>query len=119
VLVGAFVVILVDQLPVLKRHFRDMAGITVAMNIAVLAAAWLITRITRLNQDERVAISIEHLIRQEGTAIYIAVSIIGSNEMSLPMIINTPIALVLCIGFVIYARRHLAGSSLEEPKNTP
>ena len=104
VLVGAFTVILKDQIPVLKLHFGDMLWITLGMNIAVLAAAWLVTRLTRLQPRERVAISIEHLIRQEGTAIYIAVSIIGSNEMSLPMIINTPVALVMCILFVFYAR---------------
>jgi BASS family bile acid:Na+ symporter len=55
-----------------------------------------------------VAIGIEHMIRQDGTAIYIAVTIVGSREMSLPMIMNTPVALVLCILFVILSRRSLA-----------
>lgn len=104
VLVCAFIVIMVDQIPVLKDHFEDMVWITVAMNISVPAIAWLVTRLNKLKVRERVAISIEHLIRQEGTAIFIAVTIIGNNEMSLPMILNTPIALVACIIFVVYAR---------------
>ncbi len=44
------------------------------------------------------------LIRQEGTAIYIAVTIVGVREMSLPMIMNTPVALLLCIMFVLLTR---------------
>lgn len=107
VLVCAFVVILVDQIPVLKDHIGDMVWITVAMNISVPAVAWLIMRLNKLNLRERVAISVEHLIRQEGTAIFIAVTIIGNNEMSLPMILNTPIALAVCIIFVVYARKKL------------
>ena len=58
-----------------------------------------------LIRPERIAIGIEHLIRQEGTAIYIAVTIVGSREMSLPMIMNTPVALVICILFVIFTRQ--------------
>ena len=54
---------------------------------------------------ERIAIGIEHLIRQEGTAIYIAVTIVGSREMSLPMIMNTPVALIIGICFVMASRR--------------
>ena len=114
VLVGAFVVILADQIPVLRVHFDDMIGIAVAMNVSVLALAWLITRIASLNVRERVAIGIEHLIRQEGTAIFIAVSIIGNKTMSLPMILNTPIALVMCILFVGYARRRTTTAALSE-----
>ena len=105
VLVGAFIVILVDQIPVLKLHFGDMVWITVAMNVSVLGMAWFVSRLAGLNVREKVAVSIEHLIRQEGTAIFIAVTIIGNKEMSLPMILNTPVALAMCIMFVFYARK--------------
>lgn len=109
VLVGAFVVILKDQMSILRIHFGNLVWMTVGMNVAVFAAAGLATHLARLRSPERVAIGIEHLIRQEGTAIYIAVSIIGSNEMSLPMIINTPVALVMGILFVVYARKSKTG----------
>jgi len=107
VLVIAFGFILVDQLPVLKEHFNSLFAITLGMNLLNLAVALLLATIFALNAPERVAIGIEHLIRQEGTAIYIAVSIVGSREMSLPMIMNTPVALALCIIFVLYSRRAL------------
>ena len=46
---------------------------------------------------------------------YVAVSILGRNEMSLPMIINTPVALVICIAFVTFVRwwQSVRGPELE------
>lgn len=107
-LIIAFGVILVDQLPVLKEHFSSLFAITFGMNVLNLAVALSLATVFALNAPERVAIGIEHMIRQEGTAIYIAVSIVGSREMSLPMIMNTPVALALCIIFVLFSRRSLS-----------
>lgn len=108
ILVVAFGGILIDQIPVLVEHFNSLFGITLGMNILNLAAALALSAGFALVAPERVAIGIEHLIRQEGTAIYIAVTIVGSREMSLPMIMNTPVALFLCIGFVMLSRRSLS-----------
>jgi BASS family bile acid:Na+ symporter len=108
ILVIAFGFILVDQIPVLVEHFSSLFGLTLGMNILNLAVALALSTGFALVPQERVAIGIEHMIRQEGTAIYIAVTIVGSREMSLPMIMNTPVALVLCILFVLLSRRSLA-----------
>ncbi len=107
VLVVAFGFILWDQIDVLREYFDSLFGITLAMNLLNLAAALAVCTALKLFPKERVAIGIEHLIRQEGTAIYIAVTIVGSREMSLPMIMNTPVALALCIAFVLLSRRSL------------
>jgi BASS family bile acid:Na+ symporter len=64
-----------------------------------------IVRFAGLSHRENAAIGIEHLMRQEGTAIFIAVTIVGNNEMSLPMIMNTPVALCFVLLFVAAARR--------------
>jgi BASS family bile acid:Na+ symporter len=108
VLVIAFGFILFDQIPVLKEHFNSLFGVTLGMNLLNLSVAMGLSVTFALTARELVAIGIEHMIRQEGTAIYIAVTIVGSREMSLPMIMNTPVALVLCILFVILSRRSLA-----------
>jgi BASS family bile acid:Na+ symporter len=107
VLVVAFGFILVDQIPVLREYFNSLFGITLAMNVLTLGAAMLLSKIMALTPKERTAVCIEHMIRQEGTAIYIAVTIVGVREMSLPMIMNTPVALVLCIIFVLLSRKSL------------
>ena len=111
VLVVAFGFILVDQIPVLREYFDSLFGITLAMNVLTLGAAMLLSKVMALTPQERTAVCIEHVIRQEGTAIYIAVTIVGVREMSLPMIMNTPVALALCIIFVLLSRRSLTKSA--------
>lgn len=108
ILVVAFGFILFDQIPVLLEHFGSLFGITLGMNVLNLAVALTLCTMFSLVPQERVAIGIEHMIRQEGTAIYIAVTIVGSREMALPMIMNTPVALFLCIAFVLLSRRSLS-----------
>lgn len=105
VLFSSFAVILYDQLPVLRENLGALFWITVALNLIMVLVVMTIVRFARLSRRENVAIGIEHLMRQEGTAIFIAVSIVGNNEMSLPMIMNTPVALCFVLLFVAVARR--------------
>jgi len=105
VLFTSFGFILWDQVPVLRQNLGALFWITVGLNVAMVAIVMTLIRFAGLNRRENIAIGIEHLMRQEGTAIFIAVSIVGSNEMSLPMIMNTPVALVVVLLFVAAARR--------------
>lgn len=105
VLFTSFGFILVDQLPVLRVNFAALFGITVAINLVTLAVVMASVRLMKFQRREAVAIGIEHLTRQEGTAIFIAVTIVGNNEISLPMIMNTPVALLVVLAFVSAARR--------------
>lgn len=113
VLVVAFIAILVDQVETLKAAFGPLLFMVALMNVVAIGMAWGFCSFAKVTSKERIAICIEHLIRQEGTAIYIAVSILGSSEMSLPMIINTPVALVICIAFVTFMRWRGAGGDDE------
>lgn len=105
VLLYAFGVILVDQVPILRENLGALFAMTLGMNLVMLTTALLVSRSMRLTRAETTAVAIEHLIRQEGTAIFIAVSLVGSREMSLPMIMNTPVALAVCIVTVLVLRR--------------
>lgn len=104
-LLVAFGFILADQIPVLRENFETLFWMTLGINLVTLAIVMSLTRLLALAPGEKIAVGIEHLIRQEGTAIYIAVTIVGSREMSLPMIMNTPVGLVVCILFVLVSRR--------------
>ncbi len=108
VLFTSFGFILVDQAPVLSENLGALLWITVGLNLAMIAVVTTLVRFAGLSRRENIAISIEHLMRQEGTAIFIAVSIVGNNEMSLPMILNTPVALVVVLVFVATMRRRTA-----------
>ncbi|PZQ20832.1 MAG: hypothetical protein DI569_14090 [Sphingopyxis macrogoltabida] len=105
ILFSAFGVILYDQVPVLRENLGALFWITVALNLIMVVVVMSIVRFAGFTRRENVAIGIEHLMRQEGTAIFIAVSIVGNNEMSLPMIMNTPVALCFVLLFVALARR--------------
>ncbi|WP_066796708.1 bile acid:sodium symporter family protein [Sphingomonas soli] len=111
VLFSAFGVILFDQVPVLRENLGALFWITVALNLIMVCVVMTIVRFAGFTRRENVAIGIEHLMRQEGTAIFIAVTIVGSNEMSLPMIMNTPVALCFVLAFVALARRFQRGGS--------
>lgn len=105
VLFSAFGLILFDQVPVLRQNLGALFWITVALNLIMVCVVMTIVRFAGFTRRENIAIGIEHLMRQEGTAIFIAVSIVGNNEMSLPMIMNTPVALCFVLLFVTIARR--------------
>ena len=105
VLFSSFGVILYDQVPVLRENLGALFWITVALNLIMVVVVMTIVRFAGFTRRENVAIGIEHLMRQEGTAIFIAVSIVGNNEMSLPMIMNSPVALCFVLLFVAIARR--------------
>lgn len=108
VLFTAFGFILADQVPVLRANLGALFWMTVAINLITLTVVLASVRLMRFSRREGVAIGVEHLMRQEGTAIFIAVTIVGNNEMSLPMIMNTPVALIVVLLFVAAARRFAA-----------
>ncbi|MEI9849917.1 MAG: hypothetical protein WDN24_02455 [Sphingomonas sp.] len=93
-----FGLIVVDNLDTLRAALGLVMTMVIAMNVLNLLLALLVSRLGRLNREERIAVVIEHLIRQEATAIYVAVSILGRSDMSLPMIVNTFVGMFLCVG---------------------
>jgi BASS family bile acid:Na+ symporter len=111
----AFGFILVDQVPVLRENLGALFWITVSINAITLVAVLTLSRLARFDRPQTVAVGVEHLMRQEGTAIFIAVTIVANNEMALPMIMNTPVALVFVVLFVLAARRHAPAAAMPMP----
>jgi BASS family bile acid:Na+ symporter len=104
-LVIVFGLIVVQQWDVLRASFGRLMAIVVAMNLLSITLGLAICKIGRLSRRETIAISVEHLIRQEGTAIFVAVTLLHRHDMSLPMIINTFIGMVLCLSLLALVRR--------------
>jgi BASS family bile acid:Na+ symporter len=83
-----------------------LLAIVVATNLMSVAVAVTISKIGRLTRPETISVVVEHMIRQEGTAIFVAVTLLHRHDMSLPMIINTFIGMALCmIFFAVTGRR--------------
>jgi BASS family bile acid:Na+ symporter len=104
-LVVVFAMIVVQQWAVLRASFGTLMAIVVAMNLAAITVGLTVCKLGRLTRRETIAIAVEHMIRQEGTAIFVAVTLLHRHDMSLPMIINTFIGMALCMTFFAVARR--------------
>jgi bile acid:Na+ symporter, BASS family len=104
-LVIVFGMIVVQQWPVLRASFGTLMAIVVSMNLMAITVALTICTLGRLTRRETIAVAVEHMIRQEGTAIFVAVTLLHRHDMSLPMIINTFIGMALCMTFFAVRRR--------------
>ncbi len=108
-LVVIFLMITLQQWPVLRASFGRLLAIVVATNLMSVTVAVTISKLGRLTRPETIAVAVEHMIRQEGTAIFVAVTLLHRHDMSLPMIINTFIGMALCMTFfAVTARRDSA-----------
>lgn len=107
VLVIILLSVMAQQFDVLRTSFEPLIGAILAMNIVNMLWAFLITRLGKLSREDATAIVMEHIVRQEGTAIYVAVSIIGRSDMSLPLILNSfvGVAIASFITAVLRLRR--------------
>lgn len=100
-----FGLVVIAELPTLRQSFGIVLAMVVGMNAINLLIALAVSHAGRLARPERVAIVMEHLIRQEATAIYVAVTLLGRTDMSLPMVINTFVGMALSVSFLAWLRR--------------
>jgi BASS family bile acid:Na+ symporter len=112
VLVTVFAMIVAQQWATIASSFGVVLAIVVAMNVVNLGLAFLVSWAGGIRRPERVAIAMEHIVRQEGTAIFVAVSLLHRNDMSLPMIINTFIGMAIGIPAVSWLRRRAVAPRL-------
>lgn len=96
VLIVVFGIIVLRQWRALTETMGWITGLVLLLNLINLAIALAITRVFRIRGSDATAIIICHLMRQEGTAIFIAVSVLGVPEIALPLIINTFIGILVC-----------------------
>lgn len=103
-----FGLVVIDEFETLRSSFGLVLAMVVGMNIANFLIAITVSRLARLPRADGVSVAIEHLIRQEATAVYVAVTLLGRNDMSLPMIINTFVGMAACVTFVAFLKRRRA-----------
>jgi len=104
-LVVAFSIIVFNQMDVIRENFNNLILIVAALNVSAISIAYAISKLGKLSKEETIAVCIEHSIRQEGTAMFIAVSLLNSYEMSIPMILNTLVGMVVCVTFILFFKR--------------
>ncbi|MFT4052882.1 MAG: hypothetical protein QM681_00120 [Novosphingobium sp.] len=103
-----FGLVVIDEIDTLRASFGVVLAMVVGMNLANFLIAMTVSKLARLPRADGVSVAIEHLIRQEATAVYVAVTLLGRNDMSLPMIINTFVGMAACVTFVAFLKRRRA-----------
>ncbi len=99
-LILIFVVLLAEQAETLMSSLQQVALPVLALNATAITVAFVLTGIVGVERRQRIAIVIEHSIRQEGTAIFIAATLIGNATMTLPLLLNAAIGMTLTLVFL-------------------
>lgn len=76
--------VIVDQREVIAAHFLSLAGVTGALNLVTMGAAFGVARAVALDRRQSLTIAIEGGIQNGTLAIVIALSIVGSSQMAVP-----------------------------------
>lgn len=87
----------IDNLP-------SLIAAVIVLNVTSVAIGATMAWMTRLDRPDRVAVAIEHAVRQEGTGIYIAASLIGSPMMALPLMLNSAVGMTIAVIVVLRQR---------------
>jgi BASS family bile acid:Na+ symporter len=115
-----FVLLVFVDLGIEQSHIFFESGIQIAAAVIVLnilgwGVACLIALALRSNRKELIAIGVEHSVRQEGTGVFIAVTILGMPQMTVPLLLNSLFGLVISAVILISIQRrsvHTSGTEI-------
>lgn len=99
--VSVFIALAIDQLDVFVVNGPRVVSAVIVLNLLGWAAAGLLARFLQLSVPETIAVGVEHSIRQEGTGIFIAASLLGRPEMTVPLLLNSGVGLLVS-SIVVY-----------------
>lgn len=95
-----------------ETMMRDLALLwqpVLFLNLTAVSVSALLAYLFRVGHANGVAVVVEHSLRQEGTAIFIAVTVIGSQRMAMPLILNAAIGFAIGLLIIALARRAVKG----------
>jgi BASS family bile acid:Na+ symporter len=95
-LLAIFVWIVFRQRAAIGEAPAIVVALVLTANIVNAAAALFTSRLMRLDRAEARAVLVCHLVRQEGTGIFVAVSVLRMPEIAVPLIVNTIVGLIVC-----------------------
>lgn len=101
----------------LVRSIQTVFLPVLLLNLGSVLVSYTISRLAGLPPEDTIAVTIEHSIRQEGTAIYIAATLLGSPQMALPLMVNGGVGLLLAGLFILISKRRATrpGASQKDP----
>jgi len=102
-----YVIIVYAQRDTIVDGLVTVLPAVVILNLLLILLCIGLSYLFKLSWREFTALCIEHLIRQEGTGIYIAIAFVGSLESSLPMLVNSLTGLFFSSLIIVFGRRRL------------
>ena len=109
-LVALYVTILWDQHALLARSLGTIIWIVAIINLANPIWALTLCRLARLSARNTTPIVFEHVIRQEGTAIFVATALLHREAAALPLIVNSLFGIIIGGAITSMARRRTRSS---------
>lgn len=85
----------------------------IGLNLASVLIAAALGFFANLERKDRLALIMEHAVRQEGTGIYIAATLIGSKEAAVPLLLNSLVGLSIALILIWLFRRKRAGGAAQ------
>ncbi|PCI32518.1 MAG: hypothetical protein COB54_07195 [Alphaproteobacteria bacterium] len=98
-----FLTLLYDQRNVLLSALTSLLVPILLINLMGITSAILLSRFGRISQKDTIAIILEHTIRQEAMALFIATSILSQPVLALPLLMNSLIGLIIGLGVIFVA----------------
>ncbi len=98
--IGAFLAILWRDRIEYAEAFSSAIGPVILLNVSVLCAAAVIGRMVGAAPRTHQSIVFEHIIRQEGLAIFVVVSLLSLPKAALPLLLNSGVGFL--VGLILY-----------------
>jgi len=105
VIVAIFLALMWSERETLSEAIGLIWPVVIFLNIVMVCAAYALSRFFGFDRPRVIALVCEHAIRQEGIAIYIAVSLLSQPTMALPLLLNSATGFAVGMLFIALARR--------------
>lgn len=86
------------------ENLRATVVAVVLLNLLSVLLAVILVVLFSLKKRDALAVVIEHAVRQEGTGIYIAVTLVGSVQMALPLMLNSVVGMLVALTALLLAK---------------
>jgi BASS family bile acid:Na+ symporter len=105
-----------DQRQVLWTHLPRVGPACIALNLMVLAVAWLGTRRLGLHPRDRIAVVTECGLQNSALGIYVTLQLLQSHAMSVPSVVYALLMNAGALAFVLWVRVGPDWHTLNKPQ---
>ncbi len=102
--ISIFVFIVYEQGSMFVENFNSVIIPMIILNLTMFLMAIMVTFFAGIESDDKISVVVEHCIRQEGAAIFVAIGLLENTTMAIPLLINSSVGLIVCSLFLAFRR---------------